>query len=100
MTYPTGSANDRRPKGLILDFAGVLTADPRPVHRQWCATEGLDAEAWRSTLSDHPEGRRLYAALEIGQIGQAEWNTATAALLGAGVNPVNLMGRAWTGVPT
>ncbi|MET9470289.1 HAD-IA family hydrolase, partial [Streptomyces sp. NPDC006544] len=32
--------------------------------------------------------------------GQAEWNTATAALLGAGVNPVNLMGRAWTGVPT
>ncbi|MFE3761018.1 HAD-IA family hydrolase [Streptomyces sp. NPDC059104] len=100
MTHPTDSANDRRPKGLILDFAGVLTADPRPVHRAWCAAQGLAPEAWRATLNDHPEGRRLYAALEVGEIGQAEWNTGTAALLGAHVDPVNLMGRAWSGVPT
>ncbi|MEU8434142.1 HAD-IA family hydrolase [Streptomyces sp. NPDC029216] len=100
MTYPTDSADDRRPKGLILDFAGVLTADPRPAHRAWCTAEGLAPEAWRATLNDHPEGRRLYAALEVGEIGQSEWNTATAALLGAAVDPTNLMGRAWSGVPT
>ncbi|MFG3239840.1 HAD-IA family hydrolase [Streptomyces sp. NPDC048157] len=88
---------DRR--GLILDFAGVLTASPIDVHRAWCVSERLAPGAWRSTLNDHPEGRRLYAALEIGEIGQAEWNEGTAALLGAHVNPVNLMGRAWAGVP-
>ncbi|MHC3817637.1 HAD family hydrolase [Streptomyces sp. DT9] len=86
-------------RGLILDFAGVLTASPVPVHRAWCVSEGLAPEAWRSTLNDHPEGRRLYTALEIGQMGQAEWNESTAALLGKHVDPVNLMGRAWAEVP-
>ncbi|MFI6644709.1 HAD-IA family hydrolase [Streptomyces sp. NPDC050504] len=88
---------DRR--GLILDFAGVLTARPTDVHRAWCVSEGLDPGAWRDTLNGHPEGRRLYTALEVGEIGQVEWNEGTAALLGAHVDPVNLMGRAWTGVP-
>ncbi|MGW4723297.1 HAD-IA family hydrolase [Streptomyces sp. NPDC004291] len=85
--------------GLILDFAGVLTASPIEVHRTWCVSEGLEPGAWRATLNDHPEGRRLYAALEIGEIGQAEWNAGTAALLGEHVDPVNLMGRAWADVP-
>ncbi|MFC9699602.1 HAD-IA family hydrolase [Streptomyces sp. NPDC056943] len=85
--------------GLILDFAGVLTASPIEVHRAWCVSEGLEPGAWRATLNDHPEGRRLYAALEIGEIGQVEWNEGTAALLGEHVDPVNLMGRAWAGVP-
>ncbi|MFI9587207.1 HAD-IA family hydrolase [Streptomyces sp. NPDC052236] len=99
MPRPTDTANHQAPRGLILDFAGVLTADPRPTHRAWAESEGLHAEAWRATLNDNPEGRRLYSALEIGQIGQAEWNEGTAALLGAHVPPENLMGRAWAGVP-
>lgn len=86
-------------RGLILDFAGVLTAGPVDVHRAWCVSEGLAAGAWHSTLNDHPEGRRLYTALETGETGQAEWNHGTAALLGEHVDPVNLMGRAWAEVP-
>ncbi|MFE5720367.1 HAD-IA family hydrolase [Streptomyces erythrochromogenes] len=100
MPHPTDSATRPALQGLILDFAGVLTADPRPVHREWCSAQGLDPEAWRSTLNDHPEGRRLYEALEVGEIGQAEWNARTAPLLGSGADPTNLMGRAWSGVPT
>ncbi|MFD4634768.1 HAD-IA family hydrolase [Streptomyces sp. NPDC058284] len=99
MPQPTDTVPRPTPRGLILDFAGVLTGDPRPVHRAWCESEGLLAEAWRATLNDHPEGRRLYTALEIGQIGQAEWNEGTAALLGTHVAPENLMGRAWEKVP-
>lgn len=99
MPQPTDSAHHHTPRGLILDFAGVLTGDPRPVHHTWCESEGLLAEAWRATLNDHPEGRRLYTALEIGQISQAEWNEGTAALLGTHVNADNLMGRAWAKVP-
>lgn len=95
----TAAGPEHRIRGLILDFAGVLTADPRPMHQAWCLAEGLDAEAWRNTLNDHPEGRRLYTALEVGEIDQATWNEGTAALLGRHVDPVNLMGRAWSSVP-
>lgn len=96
MTHRTDVTDQR---GLILDFAGVLTASPVDTHRAWCVSEGLAPGAWRNTLNDHPEGRRLYTALEIGEIGQTEWNQGTAALLGAHVEPVNLMGRAWAKVP-
>lgn len=99
MPHSIDSADGREQLGLILDFAGVLTDNPLAAHRAWCLSEGLAPEAWRSTLNDHPEGRRLYAALEVGEIGQAEWSEGTAALLGAHVDPVDLMGRAWAGVP-
>ncbi|WP_327660893.1 MULTISPECIES: HAD-IA family hydrolase [unclassified Streptomyces] len=99
MLQTTAAANRNAPRGLILDFAGVLTADPRSVHRAWCESEGLQPEAWRSALGKNPEGRRLYAALEVGQISQATWNEGTASLLGAHIEPSNLMGRAWAGVP-
>ncbi|MFF5718527.1 HAD-IA family hydrolase [Streptomyces buecherae] len=99
MPYRVNTADRAEPLGLILDFAGVLTARPNEVHRAWCLSEGLAPDAWSNALNGDPEGRRLYAALEIGTIGQAEWNAATAALLGAHVNQTNLMGRAWADVP-
>lgn len=99
MLHSTGVPHAYEHRGLILDFAGVLTASPTEVHRAWCVSEGLKPGAWRTTLNDHPEGRRLYAALEIGDMRQAEWNEKTAALLGQHVDPANLMGRAWAEVP-
>ncbi|QCW78629.1 HAD family hydrolase [Streptomyces sp. S6] len=99
MAHNTEASQTDKQGGLILDFAGVLTASPVDVHRAWCVSEGLAPGAWRSTLNDHPEGRRLYTALEIGEIGQAEWNQSTAPLLGEHIDPVNLMGRAWAKVP-
>ncbi|MFH9403062.1 HAD-IA family hydrolase [Streptomyces sp. NPDC017638] len=99
MPRPMGATDQPAKQGLILDFAGVLTADPRSVHRAWCESEGLRPEAWRATLNDDPEGRRLYAALEVGEIDQEEWNKRTAALLGDHVAAENLMGRAWSAVP-
>ncbi|MCQ4084372.1 HAD-IA family hydrolase [Streptomyces sp. RB6PN25] len=91
-----GTRNGTPYRSLILDFAGVLTVDVHPAHRAWCASEGLDPQAWVDTLETNPEGRRLYVALESGEIDQREWNRRTAALLG--VDDENLMGRAWTGV--
>ncbi|MFC5720627.1 HAD-IA family hydrolase [Streptomyces gamaensis] len=89
--------SERRFRGLVLDFAGVLTTDVLPVHRAWCESEGLAPEAWGHALDSHPDGRRLYAELEIGAISQEEWNRQTARLLGLGHHE-NLMGRAWAGV--
>ncbi|MFJ6217276.1 HAD-IA family hydrolase [Streptomyces sp. NPDC092296] len=84
-------------RGLLLDFAGVLTEEVLGVHRTWCVEQGLEPHAWRSTLNDHQEGRVLYADLEVGRISQAEWNERTGPLLGVS-DSVNLMGRAWAGV--
>ncbi|MFJ4921098.1 HAD-IA family hydrolase [Streptomyces sp. NPDC088725] len=99
MLKPTGTADHQAPRALILNFAGVLTADPLPAQRTWAASEGLHAEAWRTALSDVAVGRPLYSELEIGRLSQAEWNVKTAPLLGAGVDPTNLMGRVWSQVP-
>ncbi|MFC1415803.1 HAD-IA family hydrolase [Streptacidiphilus cavernicola] len=81
---------------LILDFAGVLTEGIHESQVAWCRAEGLDDDAWRRTLNDHPQGRQLYTELEIGRMDQVQWNEATAPLLG--VAPDNLMGRAWAEV--
>ncbi|MDH6113297.1 putative hydrolase of the HAD superfamily [Kitasatospora sp. MAP12-15] len=96
-----GTSNNGTPpstyRGLILDFAGVLTTDALAVHREWCVSQGLDAEAWRRTLNTHPVVRRWYADLERGVMSQAEWNRRTAPILGV-ADHENLMGRAWAGV--
>ncbi|MFJ7910190.1 HAD-IA family hydrolase [Kitasatospora sp. NPDC096204] len=84
-------------RGLILDFAGVLTTDALEVHREWCVRQGLDPEAWRRTLNTHPVVRQLYVDLERGALSQAEWNRQAAPYLGLSDHE-NLMGRAWADV--
>ncbi len=41
MPQPVETADRQAKQGLILDFAGVLTANPLAVHRAWCESEGL-----------------------------------------------------------
>ncbi len=78
-------------RGLILDFAGVMTIPFRASIHAWCTSHGLSFDAWANAVSGHAAGRSLYAGLELGRVSQTEWNTATAMLLG--VDPDNLMGR-------
>ncbi|MEV7010772.1 HAD-IA family hydrolase [Streptosporangium sp. NPDC051022] len=69
-----------------------MTVPLRASIHAWCAGQGLAVDAWANALDGHPVGRSLYAELELGRMTQAQWNTATAMLLG--VDPDNLMGRA------
>ncbi|MFE2727287.1 HAD family hydrolase [Kitasatospora sp. NPDC059327] len=78
-------------RGLILDFAGVMTTPIGRSSQAWCTKAGLPADAWRSTLEDDPVGRALYVELELGRMTQHAWNTGTAAILG--VDAEDLMGR-------
>ncbi|KAB8163893.1 HAD-IA family hydrolase [Streptomyces sp. 3MP-14] len=87
---------ERRFRGLVLDFGGVLTTGVRESTTAWCAAHGLPPDAWRRALEEHPEGRLLYRELEAGRLSQQEWNAGMAALLG--VPAEDLMGRAWAGV--
>ncbi|GAA2089076.1 HAD-IA family hydrolase [Kitasatospora saccharophila] len=97
-TRQDGDGTDRPPpRGLILDFAGVLTRGTGTSHRAWCEREGLAPDAWWRTLTGDPAVRALYADLEVGRIGQAEWNRRVAPALGL-ADHVDLMGRAWSTV--
>ncbi|MET9413492.1 HAD-IA family hydrolase [Streptomyces klenkii] len=78
-------------QGLVLDFGGVLTTPIAECTRAFCLREGLAPDAFLQVISADPEGREIYAQLELGRIGQTEWNERTAALLG--VAPDNLIGR-------
>ncbi|KUL43841.1 haloacid dehalogenase [Streptomyces sp. NRRL F-4489] len=84
-------------KGLILDFVGVLTEGVAQAHAEWCAAQGLAPRAWGETLTNHPEARAHYRALEVGAMSQAEFNRRTAEVLGLD-DGENLMGRVWAGV--
>ncbi|MFB6890363.1 HAD-IA family hydrolase [Kitasatospora sp. NPDC056327] len=100
MTPAGRGADGRTPpyRGLIVDFAGVLTTPLGASVREWCARQGLPADSWRRALVDDPAGRALYGELELGRLSQREWNRRTAELIGAGVEPEDLMGRAHAGV--
>lgn len=98
MPQPIPTANGARSyRGLILDFAGVLTVGVHQAHEAWCGSQGLARDAWRSTLNTHPEARSHYRALEVGQMSQAEFNLRTAQLLGV-PDADDLMGRVWAAV--
>ncbi|MFI1203431.1 HAD family hydrolase [Streptomyces sp. NPDC020883] len=97
MHQTTTGANSMPYKGLILDFAGVLTEGVYQAHEAWCAAHGLDPQAWRATLNTHPEARAHYRALEVGEMSQVEFNRRTALLLGV-ADDDNLMGRVWADV--
>ncbi|MGH3223009.1 MAG: HAD-IA family hydrolase [Streptosporangiaceae bacterium] len=80
----------RRFRGLILDFAGVLTSNMVEVIELFEAREhlrpGSFLKSWASA-----EGQELYRQLELGTISQRAWNEGLAALLGTTAG--NLMGR-------
>lgn len=77
-------------RGLILDFFGVLTSNMVEVIGYFEDREklapGTFLRAWAA-----PAGKKLFAALELGQISQREWNLGFAELIG--VQPDNLMAR-------
>jgi putative hydrolase of the HAD superfamily len=77
-------------KGLILDFAGVLTSNMVEVYGQFEERENLPSGLVLRGWAD-PKGQDLYRRLELGEITQADWNEGFAALLGIPAD--NLMGR-------
>jgi putative hydrolase of the HAD superfamily len=80
----------RRFRGLILDFAGVLTSNMVETIDMFEARErvlpGRFLSAWASA-----QGQELYRLLELGEISQEDWNDGFGSMLG--IDSENLMGR-------
>lgn len=78
-------------RGLILDFGGVLTTRMRLNGEAFERSEGLPPGAYFRALAE-PEGVAVYAALEIGEATQEDWNRVIGGILG--IDPTDLMRRA------
>ncbi|MFB8443234.1 hypothetical protein ACFC7A_29720 [Streptomyces niveus] len=59
MAHGTVTADVPEQRGLILDFAGVLTASPLDVHLAWSVSEGLAPGRVAQHPQRSPQGRRL-----------------------------------------
>lgn len=77
-------------RGLILDFFGVLTSNMVEVIEYFEDRENLARGTFLRGWAD-PAGKALFAALELGQISQRDWNVGFAELIG--VQPDDLMAR-------
>lgn len=87
---------DPRPRGLLVDFGGVLTTNIWSSFRAFCRAEGLDPEAVKAEFRRDGEGLRLLRALEKGELADAEFERRFGALLG--VEPGDLIGRLFAGL--
>ncbi|MEW1671621.1 HAD family phosphatase [Streptomyces noursei] len=79
-------------RGLILDFGGVLTTRMQLNGQAFERTEGLTPGAYFAALNQHPDGAAIYAALEVGEATQEDWNRVIGGILG--IDSTDLMRRA------
>ncbi len=70
------------PRGLLVDWGGVLTTDVFVSFQQFCRNEGLDQTVVRDLFRSDPEGRRTLFALETGELTEPEFEERFAELLG------------------
>jgi putative hydrolase of the HAD superfamily len=87
---------DSRPRGLLVDFGGVLTTNIWSSFRAFCDTEGLDPDAVKAEFRRDGEGLRLLRGLEKGELPDDEFEQQFGALLG--VEPADLIVRLFAGL--
>ncbi|HEY3021565.1 MAG TPA: HAD family phosphatase [Solirubrobacteraceae bacterium] len=69
-------------KGLLVDFGGVLTTNIFESFQAFCEAESLAPDRVRTTFRSDDEGRRLLFDLELGKLGEPEFEQRFAEHLG------------------
>ncbi|HZD70543.1 MAG TPA: HAD family phosphatase [Actinomycetes bacterium] len=75
-------AGNGRPLGLLLDYGGVLTTSVLGSFESFCQREGLARSRLVDLLRCDRGAREAVVALEVGDLGEAEFEGRMAALLG------------------
>jgi putative hydrolase of the HAD superfamily len=70
------------PRGLLLDFGGVITSDFYGALRSFCVREGLPGDAIEAVLRTRPDVRAMLKDAECGRIPQAALEAAMGEALG------------------
>ena len=84
-------------KGLLVDFGGVLTTNVFDSFRAFCQSEGLDADAFLTLMSEDKEARRQLRRVETGDIDEDEFGVILAEKLGVS-DSENLIDRLFAGM--
>jgi putative hydrolase of the HAD superfamily len=74
-------APEPAPRGLLLDWGGVLTSDVFAGFQIFCQEEGLDPLRVRELFAADPDGRQALVELETGVITEPEFEIRLAVLL-------------------
>jgi epoxide hydrolase-like predicted phosphatase len=74
-------APEPQPRGLLLDWGGVLTSDVFAGFQVFCQDEGLDPLRVRDLFAADPGGRQALVELETGVISEPEFEIRLAAML-------------------
>jgi epoxide hydrolase-like predicted phosphatase len=83
------------PRGLLVDWGGVMTTNLFSSFQSFCELEGLQAQALVHQLRDDAQSRALVIALETGELGEGEFERAFAPRLG--VSADGLVDRLFAG---
>jgi len=73
--------DDVAPRGLLVDWGGVLTTDVFTSFQHFCRNEGLDETLVRDMFRNDPEGRAALFGLETGALTEPEFEERFAAIL-------------------
>jgi putative hydrolase of the HAD superfamily len=69
-------------RGLLVDFGGVLTSNIFESFSDFCEAEGLTPDHVRTAFRSDEGGRQLLFDLELGKLGEPEFERSFAELLG------------------
>jgi putative hydrolase of the HAD superfamily len=89
------TAAQRRYRGLLLDWGGVMTTDLFVSFRAFCEQAGLEPDTIRRRFREDRESRDLLIALETGKLGEEEFEPQFAAKLG--IDGTGLIDRLFAG---
>jgi epoxide hydrolase-like predicted phosphatase len=91
------------PKGLFVDYGGVLTSPIADSFAAFCTTEGIDVEEFRRVVIEAvrtPDSP--FARVETGALSQPEFNASIAALVrdgcGVAVDALDLKDRMFSAI--
>ncbi len=84
-----------RPRGLLVDWGGVLTTNVFASFDAFCSREGLVADRVRQAFAHDPVARDALVGLELGTLPEPEFEARMAGVLG--VDAVNLVERLMAG---
>lgn len=87
----------QNPRGLLVDFGGVLTTNVFQSFRAFCTAEGLEPDAFANLLRSSPETRAELRRLETNQIDAHEFGRHLAPLLGV-ADAEGMMARLFAGI--